>query len=170
MAAQVQRHMERKALHEEHHRVLVDVVEELEHRMALLVVRRMEVADCVKARHTGRGKLVVDTDYGMVHRKVAVAGAGILDFLVAVDILDSVEVDSLAAAAEVGNLAVVAGEQNLDYAVGEGSLDYVAGTGPGVGNPAAGRILGDLTARRNPVEADNPAEDTGLAGAVDILL
>ena len=178
MAAWAQHHMERKARHGVHRRALADAVGELGYRMALPVALRMEVADYVKVRHTGPGELVAGTGYGLVRRKVVVAGAGILDFPVAVGILDFVEADNLAAAvaedilavAEAGSLAVAAGEQSLDYAVGEGSFDYVAGTGPGVGNPVAGRILEDLTARHNPVEVDNPAEDTGLAAAVDILL
>ncbi|KAL8795316.1 MAG: hypothetical protein Q9195_002186 [Heterodermia aff. obscurata] len=163
--------MERKARREVHRMALADVVQELENRMAL--VRRMEVADYVKVRHTGPEELVAGTGYGMVRRKVVVAGADTLDFPVAVDILDSVEADNLAAAAvaedilavvEADTLAVAAGEDKLGYAVGEGSSDYVAGIDLGVGSPAAGQ------ARRNPVEADNLAEDTGLAAAVDILL
>lgn len=166
-AAWARHHMERKARHEVHRRALADAVQEPEHHMALPEVRRMEVA--VKVRHTGPGELVAGTDYGLVRRKVAVAGAGILDLPVAVDILDSVEADTLAAAVAEDILAAVEAG-NLDYAVGEGNSDYVAGTGLGVGNPAAGRILVDLKARRNPVEADNPVGDAGLAAAVDILL
>ena len=130
MAAWARHHTERKDLHEVRHMALVDVVQELEHRMALPVVRRMEVVDYVKVRHTGPGGLVAGTDYALVRRKVVVAGAGILDLPVAVDILDSVEADSLAAAVadilaavEADNLAVAAGERNLDYAVGEESFD-----------------------------------------------
>ena len=178
MAARARHHMERKARHEVHRRALADVVRELEHHMALPVVRHMEVADSVKVRHTGPGELVAGTGYGLVRHKVVDAGAGILDSPVAVDILDSVEAGNLAAAvaedilavAEAGSLAVAAGEHNLDYVAGEASFDCVAGTGLGVGNLAAGRILVDLKARRNPAEADNPAADTGFAAAVDILL
>lgn len=163
-AAWARHHMERKARYEVRRRVFADAVKELERRMALLGVRRMEVADYVKVHHTGFEELVAGTGYGLERHKVVVAGAGTLDFPVAVDNLDSVEADNLAAAVEADSLAAAAGEHKLDYAVGEGSSDYVAGIGLGVGNPAAGR------ARRNPVEEDNPAEDTGLAAAVDILL
>ena len=45
MAARARRHTERKALHEVRRRALVDAVQELEHHMALPVVRRMEVVD-----------------------------------------------------------------------------------------------------------------------------
>ena len=157
--------MERKARHVVRRRAFADAVKELEPRTALLGVRRMEVVDYVKVHHTGFEELVAGTGYGLERHKVVVAGAGILDFPVAVDNLAAAVAEDILAAVEADSLAAAAaGEHKLDYAVGEGSSDYVAGIGLGVGNPAAGR------ARRNPVEADNPAEDTGLAAAVDILL